>query len=193
MKSILLGLSGLFLWVIISGTLYSQDVQRINEQLFKQLDTIHDTHNKKIIKKHYKNGNVKEIGVYVTKLVENKKIHGYVGFHLNYYKNGNIKDSLYFDIHANLSGIGKGYFDDGKLRYTALGRDISIEDGLSYSKFRTGLCDSYNMYYYKNGNLESEFGVNLRKNSNWVMDHAICSISYNIDGTIKSSTIYPDK
>ena len=193
MKSILLRLFGLFLLITISETVYSQDFQAINEQLYKQLDTIQNIHSKKIINKHYHNGSVKEIGVYVTKLVENRNIHGYVGFHLNYYKNGNIKDSLYFDIHSNLSGIGKVYFEDGKVRYIAIGRDISIEDGMRYSKFRTGLCDSYNIYYYKNGNLGSEFGVNFRKNNNWIMDHAICSISYNEDGTIKSSTFYDNK
>lgn len=193
MKNILLRLFGLYLLITISETLYSQDVQGINEQLYKQLDTIQNVQSKKIINKHYQNGRAKEVGVFVTKLVENRKIHGYVGFHLNYYKNGNIKDSLYFDIHTNLSGIGKGYFEDGKLRYIAIGRDISIEDGLRYSKFRTGLCDSYTMFYYKNGNLGSEFGVNLRKNSNWLGDPVICSISYNEDGTIKSSKIYDNK
>lgn len=193
MKSIPSILLGLFLLIIISETLYSQDVQGINEQLYKQLDTIQNVQSKKIISKQYQNGRAKEVGVFVTKLVENRKIHGYVGFHLNYYKNGNIKDSVYFDIHSNLSGIGKGYFEDGKLRYIAIGRDISIEDGLRYSKFRTGLCDSYNMYYYKNGNLGSEFGVNLRKNSNRLGDIVICSISYNIDGTIKSKIIHDNK
>lgn len=193
MKSILLRLFGLYLLITISETLYSQDVQGINEQLYKQLDTIQNVQSKKIINKHYQNGRAKEVGVFVTKLVENRKIHGYVGFHLNYYKNGNIKDSVYFDILSNLSGIGKGYFEDGKLRYIAIGRDISIEDGLRYSKFRTGLCDSYTMFYYKNGNLGSELGVNLRKNSNWLGDPVICSISYNEDGTIKSSKIYDNK
>ena len=193
MKSILLRLFGLFLLITISETVYSQDFHAINEQLYKQLDTIQNIRSKRIINKHYQNGNVKEIGVFVKRLVENRKIRGYVGFHLNYYKNGLIKDSLYFDIHTNLSGIGKGYFEDGKLRYIAIGRDISIEDGMRYSKFRTGLCDSYNIYYYKNGNLGSEFGVNFRKNNNWIMDHAICSISYNKDGTIKSSTFYDNK
>jgi hypothetical protein len=193
MKSILLRLFGLYLLITISETLYSQDVQGINEQLYKQLDTIQNVQSKKIINKHYQNGRAKEVGVFVTKLVENRKIHGYVGFHFNYYKNGNIKDSVYFDIYTNLSGIGKGYFEDGKLRYISIGRDISIEDGLRYSKFRTGLCDSYTMFYYKNGNLGSEFGVNLRKNSNWLGDLVICSISYNEDGTIKSSKIYDNK
>jgi antitoxin component YwqK of YwqJK toxin-antitoxin module len=193
MKNILLRLFGLYLLITISDTLYSQDVQGINEQLYKQLDTIQHDQSKKIINKHYQNGRAKEVGVFVTKLVENRKIYGYVGFHLNYYKNGNIKDSVYFDIHSNLSGIGKGYFEDGKLRYIAIGRDISIEDGLRYSKFRTGLCDSYTMFYYRNGNLGSEFGVNLRKNSNWLGDPVICSISYNEDGTIKSSKIYDNK
>lgn len=193
MKSILLRLFGLYLLITISETLYSQDVQGINEQLYKQLDTIQNVQSKKIINKHYQNGRAKEVGVFVTKLVENRKIHGYVGFHLYYFKNGNIKDSVYFDIHSNLSGIGKGYFEDGKLRYIAIGRDISIENGLRYSKFRTGLCDSYTMFYYKNGNLGSEFGVNLRKNSNWLGDPVICSISYNEDGTIKSSKIYDNK
>ena len=193
MKNSLLRLFGLYLLITISDTLYSQDVQGINEQLYKQLDTIQHVQSKKIINKHYQNGMAKEVGVFVTKLVENRKIHGYVGFHLNYYKNGNIKDSVYFDIHSNLSGIGKGYFEDGKLRYIAIGRDISIEDGLRYSKFRTGLCDSYTMFYYRNGNLGSEFGVNLRKNSNWLGDPVICSISYNEDGTIKSSKIYDNK
>ena len=173
--------------------MYSQDFQAINEQLFKQLDTIQNIHDKKIINKHYRNGRAKEVGVYVKKLVENRKISGYVGFHLKYYKNGNIKDSLYFDTQTNLRGIGKGYYEDGKLRYISIGKDISIEEGLRFSNFRTGLCDSYSMFYYKNGNLGSEFGVNFRKNSNWLMDHAICSISYNEDGTIKSSTIYPNK
>jgi hypothetical protein len=193
MKSILLRLFGLYLLITISETLYSQDVQGINEQLYKQLDTIQNVQSKKIINKHYQNGRAKEVGVYVKKLVENRKIHGYVGFHLKYYKNGNIKDSLYFDIQTNLRGIGKGYYEDGKLRYIAISRDISIEDGLRYSKFRTGLCDSYTMFYYKNGNLGSEFGVNLRKNSNWLGDPVICSISYNKDGTIKSSKIYDNK
>ncbi len=193
MKSILLRLFGLFLLIPISVTLYSQDIQGINEQLYKQLDTIQNVQSKKIINKHYKNGRAKEVGVFVKNLVENRKIHGYVGFHLKYYKNGNIKDSLYFDIHTNLRGLGKGYYEDGKLRYIAISRDISIEDGLRYSKFRTGLCDSYEMYYYKNGNLGSEFGVNLRKNSNWLGDIVICSISYNKDGTIKSSMIYDNK
>ena len=187
MKSIWLRLFGLLLFIIIAETLYPQDVQRINEQIFKQLDTIQDIHSKKIINKHYQNGRAKEIGIFVIKLVGNRKIHGYVGFHLNYYKNGNIRDSVYFDIHTNLSGIGKGYYEDGKLRYLGIGRDISIENGLRYSKFRTGLCDSYEMYYYPNGNLASEFGVNLRKNSNWIGDMVICSISYNKDGTIKNS------
>ena len=193
MKSVILRLFGLYLLITISETLYSQDIQGINEQLYKQLDTIQNVQSKKIIYKHYQNGMLKEVGVFVTKLVENRKIQGYVGFHLNYYKNGNIKDSVYFDIHSNLSGIGKGYFEDGKLRYIAIGRDISIEDGLRYSKFRTGLCDSYTMFYYKNGNLGSELGVNLRKNSNWLGDPVICSISYNEDGTIKSSKIYDNK
>jgi antitoxin component YwqK of YwqJK toxin-antitoxin module len=193
MKSILSRLFGLFLLITISEVLHSQDFQVINEQLYKQLDTIQNIRSKKIINKHYHNGSIKEIGVYVTKSVENRNIHGYVGFHLNYFKNGNIKDSFYFDVHSNLSGIGKEYFEDGKVRYIAIGRDISIEEGLRYSKFRTGLCDSYNIYYYKNGNLGSEFGVNFRKNSNWFGDPAICSISYNIDGTIKSSRIYDNK
>jgi antitoxin component YwqK of YwqJK toxin-antitoxin module len=193
MKSILPRLCGLFLLIIISKPLYSQDFQAKNEQLYKQLDTIQNIRSKKLIIKHYHNGSVREIGVYVIKLVEKRKIHDYVGFHLNYYKNGNIKDSLYFDIHSNLSGIGKEYFEDGKVRYIAIGRDVSIEDGMRYSKFRTGLCDSYSIYYYKNGNIGSEFGVNFRKNNNWIMDHAICSISYNEDGTIKSSTFYLNK
>jgi hypothetical protein len=193
MKSILLRLFGLLFLIIISETLYPQDLQAINEKLYKQLDTIKNIRSKKIINKHYHNGSVKEIGVYVIKLVENKKIHDYVGFHMNYYKNGNIKDSFYFDIHSNLSGIGREYFEDGKVRYIAIGRDISVEDGMRYSKFRTGLCDSYNIYYYKNGNIGSEFGVNFRKNNNWIMDHAICTINYNIDGTIKSSTFYNNK
>jgi len=190
MKRILLRLSGLFLLIAISESLYSQNVQEINGQLYNQLDTIQNFHSKKIINKHYQNGKVKEVGVYVENLVKNKRIHGYVGFHLKYYKNGNIKDSLCFDIHTNLRGIGKGYYEDGKLRYIAIARDISIEDGLRYSKFRTGLCDSYEMYYSKNGNLGSEFGVNLRKDSNLHGDMVICSISYNKDGTIKSSKIF---
>ena len=193
MKSNLLSLFGFFLLITISQSLFSQDVQGINEQLYKQLDTIQNVHSKKIINKRYHNGRAKEIGVYVKNLVENKKIHGYVGYHLSYYKNGNIKDSLYYDIHANFIGIGKGYYEDGKLRYIAISRDISIEEGLRYSKFRTGLCDTYEMYYYKNGNLGSEYGVNFRKNSNWLGDSAICSISYNEDGTIKSSRIYDNK
>jgi len=183
-------LFGFLVLLILSETLHSQDVQRINKQIYKQLDTVQYIQSKKQINLHYKNGHIKEIGVYVIRLVENKKIHGYVGYHLKYYKNGNTKDSVYFDIYSNLSGIGKGYFEDGKLRYIAIGRDVSIEEGSRYSKFRTGLCDNYEMYYYKNGNLGSEFGVNLRKNSNWFGDLVICSISYNKDGTIKTSKIF---
>ena len=186
MKNIHLRLFGLFLLILIPKTLLSQDVQLINEQMFKQLDTVMNIHSKKIITKHYQNGRVKEIGVLIKKLVGRKKIIGFVGFHLHYYKNGNIKDSTFFDINTNLSGIGKGYYEDGKLRTLAIGRDVSIEDGLRYSKFRTGLCDSYNLYYYPNGILGSEFGVNLRKNSNHLGDIVICAISYNKDGTIKS-------
>ena len=85
MKNILIRLFGLFLLITISKTLYSQDVQGINEQLYKQLDTIQNVQSKKIINKHYQNGRAKEVGVYVKNLVENRKIHGYVGFHLKYF------------------------------------------------------------------------------------------------------------
>jgi hypothetical protein len=190
MKSTHLRFFALFLLFSISEALYSQDIQRINEQIFKQLDTIKNIASKKIISRHFSNGRVKEVGLYIKISENSKKKHGYVGFHLNYYKNGKIKDSVYFDTHTNLSGIGKGYYEDGKLRYLCIGRDVSIEDGLHYSKFRTGLCDSYSMFYFKSGILGSEFGVNFRKNNNFIMDHAICTISYNEDGTIKSSEIY---
>jgi hypothetical protein len=115
MKITLLRLFGLFLLIGSSEALYTQYVQHINEQLYRQLDTIQIIHSKKTINKVSQNGRVKEVGVLVKKLVENRKISGYVGFHLNYYKNGNIKDSLYFDLYTNLRGIGKGYYEDGKL------------------------------------------------------------------------------
>jgi len=40
------------------------------------------------------------------------------------------------------------------------------------------------LYYYRNGNLGSEFGVNLR--GKHFGDMVICAIGYNEDGTIKS-------
>jgi len=46
------------------------------------------------------------------------------------------------------------------------------------------------MYYYKNENLGTESGINLRKNINWFGDTIICSISYNEDGTLKSRRVY---
>jgi hypothetical protein len=189
MKSTLSRFFGLLLLFSVSEALYSQDIQRMNDHIIKQLDTIRSIKSKKIINRHFSNGRVKEVGVYIKNSEGSIKVNGYVGFHLNYYKNGKIKDSVYFDTHTNLSGIGKGYFEDGKIRYICIGRDISVEDGLHYTKYRTGLCDSYSMFYYKNGILGSEFGVNFRKNSR-IMDHAICTISYNVDGTIKSLELY---
>jgi hypothetical protein len=186
MKNLHLRLLGLFLLFLIPKTSLSQDLKLINEQMFKQLDTVKNIHSKKIINRHYPNGSVKEIGVSIIKMVGRKKIFGLVGYHLHYYENGNIKDSSFFDINTNFSGIGKGYYEDGTLKFLAIGRDVSIEDGLRYSKFRTGLCDSYNLYYYPNGILGSEFGVNLKKDSNHLGDIVICAISYNKDGTIKS-------
>lgn len=190
MNRISLSLFGFSLFIIIPQTLYAQNFQRINIQMFEQLDTVKNIHRKKLIDKHFANGKTKEVGVYVEKSVGRKKIYGYVGFHLKFYKNGNVKDSVFFDLRNALSGLGKGYFEDGKLRYICIGKDVSIEEGLHYSKHRTGLCDSYTMYYYKNGTLGSEFGINFRKSSNLIMDHAICDISYNEDGTIRSKVIY---
>jgi hypothetical protein len=50
MKSIHSRLFGLYLLIIISETLYSQDVHGINEQLYKQFDTIQNVQSKKNIK-----------------------------------------------------------------------------------------------------------------------------------------------
>jgi antitoxin component YwqK of YwqJK toxin-antitoxin module len=176
-----------------SATLFSQDFQLINKQMFNDLDAVQNICSKKIVVKNYLNGNPKEIGIYVKKLVKDKKINGYVGFHVKYYVNGAIKDSIFWDKHSNLNGIAKGYFRNGQIKYIGIGKDISIADGMHYSKNRTGLSDSFEIYYYKNGNKKLEFGSNFQKASNWSGDGAICTISYNKDGTIKSSLIYDIK
>jgi hypothetical protein len=96
MKSLHLRLFGFFLLLIVSNNLFSQDVQRINEQILKQLDTMKNIHGLKIINKHYQNGGFKEIGIYMKRVEGKRKISGFVGYHLNYYKNGNKKDSVFF-------------------------------------------------------------------------------------------------
>jgi hypothetical protein len=181
----------LFLLTILflnGATLFSQNFQVTNKQLFNDLDTAHNIISKKIVFKKYSNGNPKEIGIQFKMLLENKKtFKGYVGFHIIYYKNGCIKDSIFWDKNSNLSGISRGYYSNGQLKYIGIGRNISIADGMHYSKYRTGLCDTYEIDYYINGNKKLEFGANFNKSRIWIGGGAICTISYNIDGTIKSS------
>jgi len=190
MKQVIIKIRLVILLILISLKLFSQDIQLINNEIFKNIDTIKNIVNKRIVYKKYSNGQTKEIGIYVTKKINNSKVKNYVGYHLRFFNNGMVKDSCHFGYDFKLKGIGKGYSKKGKLDWIGISRDISIEEGFKYSRNRKGICDCYEIHYYENGNIESEFGMNLRNNSNTFADGAVCSISYNKNGTIKSSVFY---
>jgi hypothetical protein len=176
--------------LVISLTINSQNFKLVNQDLYGELDTVPNIIHKRLIYKKYFNGNIKEIGIQVKRIKEDRTYHDYVGFHLRYFRNGSLKDSSYFDIYSNSQGIAKGYYKEGNLKWIGLSRDISIADGMNYSKNRTGLSDIYEIHYYKNGNIELEYGANM-VNKNFLVGGymAICSISYKKDGSIKRSVI----